>query len=211
MKVEVKKPCEWTCPKCGDADIHRKHCLAGEKQDRCSANRKEFRTPHIDFDYWQATVKLECILHHCRECSFEWTTDVIVIPAEAEDKPKESIKCELCGKNIEIGRCFSYHTCVKCHGRIKLCFDCGVEANREKPFICHSCRKSEKPAEKPVEKTYTREEVAKVLCPMCAMEKTRIYDSRYLDVLHETETPNRLVTCFASDWLKATEKKGGEG
>ena len=116
MKVEVKKPCEWACPKCGDADIHR---------------------------------------------------------------------------------------CVKCHGRIKLCFDCGVEANREKPFICHSCRKSEKPAEKPVEKTYTREDVAKVLCPYCRNEHIRVCDTVRGFYHSQTGAP-----CYANDWLKATEKKG---
>lgn len=137
---EVKKPCEWTCPKCGGDDVNRKHAFAGDEVERGYTNRKEFSTPHADFGYWQADIKLECILHYCRTCCFEWTTEVLALP----DSPAET--------------------------------------------------------EQPKEKTYTREEVAKVLCPYCrdwglASQKNR---GRYY---HSGQD------CSASDWLKAT---GGE-
>ena len=59
--------------------------------------------------------------------------------------------------------------------------------------------------EQPKEKTYTREEVAKVLCPYCAdgLERVNLMnETGYAHVNQKT----LVAICQASDWLKATEK-----
>jgi hypothetical protein len=61
-------------------------------------------------------------------------------------------------------------------------------------------------SEQPKEKTYTREEVAKVLCPMCAKGKGRIKGHGYV-YFHPYDKLG--CVCQADTWLKATE--GGEG
>lgn len=63
-------------------------------------------------------------------------------------------------------------------------------------------------SEQPKEKTYTREEVAKVLCPYCSdLANRRQYPHK--NAYYHVIDNDREAICFASDWLKATE--GGEG
>ena len=69
-------PCSAPCPKCGSQDIHRRHAPAGAKLDLGYERRDMERVnEYVRINGWlDAEVKLECIMHHCRCCQFEWET-----------------------------------------------------------------------------------------------------------------------------------------
>ena len=66
--------------------------------------------------------------------------------------------------------------------------------------------KNNKLKEQPKEKTYTREDVAKVLCPYCSDGMSRV---RYhaCSFYHHQRLNGTVVECLASDWLIKTEGK----
>ena len=84
-------PCNQTCVKCGNSDVHRHYHKAGEEiiwstgfsSKLKSADRQELLqryctfitstcTPGKDFKFRQEAIK-----HCCRSCQFKWLSNVI--------------------------------------------------------------------------------------------------------------------------------------
>lgn len=67
------RPCALACPKCDNADIARRWREVGKYPERPTASIPS--TEFVDRAMWDSiTVKKECIIHHCRECQYEWDT-----------------------------------------------------------------------------------------------------------------------------------------
>ena len=71
----MTKPCESTCPKCGDTNVVR------ELREKGSYYEVAFRKPFWIKEPWVKQVRAytytferECITHHCRGCHYEWAT-----------------------------------------------------------------------------------------------------------------------------------------
>jgi len=63
--------------------------------------------------------------------------------------------------------------------------------------------------EQPQKKTYTREDVAKVLCVRCRLKDDRFFDTTRNQYVHSTCEGGQEL-CFATQWLEETRQKGGE-
>jgi hypothetical protein len=70
-------PCSATCDKCGSADVSRTHCYSGETFSRGVGDHCERKDDNVDYGMRYGRVNKECIVHHCRVCGFEWSTDVL--------------------------------------------------------------------------------------------------------------------------------------
>ena len=82
MKNELKArtpttPCLITCEKCGGTDISRHYRKQGEQWDKLLGQSKQWETEHAFSGLVYNEAKKECITHHCRTCSYGWTTDVL--------------------------------------------------------------------------------------------------------------------------------------
>jgi hypothetical protein len=82
MKNELKArtpttPCFITCEKCGGTDISRHYRKQGEQWDKLLGQSKQWETEHAFSGLVYNEAKKECITHHCRTCSYGWTTDVL--------------------------------------------------------------------------------------------------------------------------------------
>ena len=66
-----------TCEKCGGTDISRHYRKQGEKWDKLLGQSEQWETEHAIAGLVYNEAKKECITHHCRTCSYDWTTDVL--------------------------------------------------------------------------------------------------------------------------------------
>ena len=73
IEVAPAAPCSLPCPKCGSADIYRRHRAAKEEWSR-DEKRRDYETDFVSYVGWSAKAKSECITHHCRCCQWKWDT-----------------------------------------------------------------------------------------------------------------------------------------
>jgi predicted RNA-binding Zn-ribbon protein involved in translation (DUF1610 family) len=70
-----KPPCKLPCPKCGSADVNRQHLANGQtEQQPMGGNDHPLNTKHVTSTRYRIRCAVECILHHCRDCGWGWTT-----------------------------------------------------------------------------------------------------------------------------------------
>lgn len=77
-----RKPCKLSCPKCGSLDIHRQHEWPGEYD--AGFEPQERTTPFVKIRRFDSKILAECIVHHCRDCQYEWETAPLKALAKAE-------------------------------------------------------------------------------------------------------------------------------
>lgn len=82
-----QKPCEMPCCKCGSLDIYRHHHRKNDKWNTTFGFSFAEETELISYAMCSAVAKVNCIVHHCRVCQFEWAT----LPLDAVPKPPMKI------------------------------------------------------------------------------------------------------------------------
>ena len=116
--VKSTNPCDLKCSKCGSSDIHRVYRKKGETWNLYGPTYDTVantETPHISYSNHSAQVKLECIVHICRCCSYQWDSDVRIrndkyddelrkfmkSPSEVMKEVSDEIKKEFAGINMK--------------------------------------------------------------------------------------------------------------
>lgn len=68
-------PCDFTCPKCGSLNVHRRYWVEGQDTNGPIPNRDGKTTDFVDrSDPWVQPAKEDCIVHRCRCCGYTWDT-----------------------------------------------------------------------------------------------------------------------------------------
>jgi hypothetical protein len=71
-------PCCLPCPKCGSADVHRRFFRKGQDTNCCFSSDGLESTQRVDrSDTWFHPALVDCLVHHCRVCTFVWETDTL--------------------------------------------------------------------------------------------------------------------------------------
>lgn len=63
--IEIEKPCEQTCQKCGSSDIHREFVFKGTRIAKANGT-------YLDT---KCSMAKDIIRSHCRCCQYEWDTN----------------------------------------------------------------------------------------------------------------------------------------
>ena len=81
MTTVKTQPCEESCPKCGAKDAYH-HYMEKGRVSLCNMfeSKPPLNTRHVETVDLRCRVIEECILHHCKCCGWEWTTDTLDKP-----------------------------------------------------------------------------------------------------------------------------------
>ena len=73
--VYPAKRCSMPCPKCESENIHRRYRRKDEEwnKDICDYECRE--TERVEYRTYHARAKVECLVHHCRCCDYEWDSE----------------------------------------------------------------------------------------------------------------------------------------
>jgi len=73
--VYPAKRCSMPCPKCESENIHRRYRRKDEEwnKDICDYECRE--TERVEYRKYHARAKVECLVHHCRCCDYEWDSE----------------------------------------------------------------------------------------------------------------------------------------
>lgn len=89
----LQPPCQYTCPKCGSADVNRRY---RDKAKEISATFDVM--PSVDgvfigsSVYGRIITLKECLIHHCRTCSYDWASDVLNPKPEAKNEVQADVQ-----------------------------------------------------------------------------------------------------------------------
>lgn len=75
------KPCDEKCNACGSGDVYRVFLRNGTERRKSNGGGYGDPIPdgpHVErHTHYYYRVISDCIVHHCRMCSYEWTGDVL--------------------------------------------------------------------------------------------------------------------------------------
>ena len=69
------KRCSMPCPKCGSEDIHRRYRRKDEEWNKDIGDYECRDTERVEDRTYHARAKVECLVHHCRCCDYEWDSE----------------------------------------------------------------------------------------------------------------------------------------
>ena len=69
------KRCSMPCPKCGSEDIHRRYRRKDEEWNKDIGDYECRETERVEYRTYHARAKVECLVHHCRCCDYEWDSE----------------------------------------------------------------------------------------------------------------------------------------